>query len=66
MNNIIKFAGEETSLDALFKIGMVLIVGILGGKLARLIKLPNVSGYLVAGLFLGNSFFKFIDRKSVV
>lgn len=52
-------------MDALFKIGMVLIVGILGGKLARLIKLPNVSGYLVAGLFLGNSFFKFIQPNDI-
>ena len=52
-------------MDALFKIGIVLIVGILGGKLARLFKLPNVSGYLVAGLFLGNSCFKFIKPNDI-
>ncbi len=48
-------------LDVLFKIGVVLVVGLVGGKVARIFKLPNVSGYLVAGLFLGPSFFKFIS-----
>lgn len=48
-------------LDVLLKIGVVLVVGLIGGKLARMLKLPNVSGYLVAGLFLGPSFFKFIS-----
>ncbi len=38
-----------------------MLVGIMGGKVARIFKLPNVSGYLVAGLFLGPSFFKFIS-----
>ena len=38
-----------------------MLVGIMGGKVARVFKLPNVSGYLVAGLFLGPSFFKFIS-----
>jgi len=38
-----------------------MLVGIIGGKVARIFKLPNVSGYLVAGLFLGPSFFKFIS-----
>ena len=52
-------------MDVLFKIGIVLIVGIIGGKIARKFNLPNVSGYLVAGLFLGNSFFKFINAQDV-
>jgi len=43
-------------LDVLLKISIVLVVGFLGGKVAKLLKLPNVSGYLVAGLFLGPSF----------
>ncbi len=52
-------------MDVLFKIGIVLIIGMLGGKIARKFKLPNVSGYLVAGLFLGNSFFKFITANDI-
>jgi len=48
---------EEIKLNILLKISIVLVAGIIGGKLAKLLKLPNVSGYLVVGLFLGPSFF---------
>lgn len=48
-------------MDVLLKIGVVLVVGLIGGKVARIFKLPNVSGYLVAGLFLGPSFFEYIS-----
>jgi Kef-type K+ transport system membrane component KefB len=50
------------------KISIVLAVGLLGGKLANLVKLPNVSGYLVVGLLLGPSFFNLVsptDAKSL-
>ncbi|HHT98298.1 MAG TPA: cation:proton antiporter [Clostridiales bacterium] len=43
-------------MDILLKISIVLVVGYIGGKIAKLFNLPNVSGYLVAGLFLGPSF----------
>lgn len=39
----------------LAKIGIVLLIGFIGSLLARKIKLPNVSGYLVLGLLLGPS-----------
>lgn len=39
-------------------------VGFLGGKLANLIKMPNVSGYLVAGLLLGPSFFNYVSVEN--
>jgi Kef-type K+ transport system membrane component KefB len=52
-------------LDILLKISIVLLVGVIGGKVARVFKLPNVSGYLVAGLFLGPSFFKFISSQDI-
>lgn len=48
-------------MNLLLKISIVLFFGIIGGKVARLFKLPNVSGYLVAGLFLGPSFIKLIN-----
>lgn len=40
---------------AIFKLGIVLLVGYCGGKFAQKLKLPNVSGYLLMGLFLGPS-----------
>jgi len=52
-------------LNLLLKVSIVLLVGVLGGKVARIFKLPNVSGYLIAGLFLGPSFFKFIGGQDV-
>lgn len=52
-------------MNLLLKISIVLCFGIIGGKVARLFKLPNVSGYLVAGLFLGPSFIKFISSHDI-
>lgn len=52
-------------MDVLLKLGIVLAVGLVGGKIARIFKLPNVSGYLVAGLFLGPSFTKLITAQDV-
>jgi len=52
-------------LDILLKIAVVLMVGILGGRIAKIFKLPNVTGYLVAGLFIGPSFLKFITEHDM-
>lgn len=52
-------------MNLLLKISIVLLVGAIGGKVARIFKLPNVSGYLVAGLFLGPSFFRFVSGQDI-
>ena len=39
----------------IFKIGLILLVGFIGALVARKLKLPNVSGFLVFGLLLGPS-----------
>lgn len=52
-------------MDLLLKISIVLLVGAIGGRVARIFKLPNVSGYLIAGLFLGPSFFKFVSSQDI-
>ena len=56
---------EECNLNLLLIICIVLIVGVMGGKIARLLKLPNVSGYLVLGLFLGPSFTHYINAGDI-
>ncbi len=38
-------------------------VGFIGGRLATLIKLPKISGYLVIGLFLGPSFINLVSPE---
>ena len=55
-------------MDILLKISMVIGFGIVGGKAARRLNLPNVTGYLIAGLFLGPSFLKVVTSgdKSII
>jgi len=52
-------------LDLLLKISIVLFVGVIGGRLAKYLKLPNVTGYLVAGLFIGASFLGTITEQDM-
>lgn len=52
-------------MNLLLKISIVLFVGIIGGKGAGIFKLPKVSGYLVAGLFLGPSFLGLILEQDI-
>lgn len=41
------------NLEILFNAGIIIITGLFFGKLAKLFKLPNVTGYLLGGLLLG-------------
>src|SRR5690554_2769792 len=61
----VKYGWEGLELDELLKLGVILVVGLIGGNIARMFKLPNVSGYLVAGLLLGPSFFKFVSAQDI-
>lgn len=47
-------------LDLLLKLGIVIFMGIIGGRVANYFKLPNVSGYIIGGLLIGPSFFNLI------
>jgi len=47
-------------LDVILKLGILLVVGILGGRIAERLALPNVTGYLVGGLLLGPSLLNII------
>lgn len=46
-------------------VALMLISGILVGRLGKQVKLPNVTGYLVAGLLLGPSFLNIIPMNFV-
>ena len=52
-------------LDLLFKLSIVIFMGIVGGRVANHFKLPNVSGYIVGGLLIGPSFFNLIKAGEV-
>lgn len=42
-----------------------MILGLLDGQLARRFNLPNVTGYLLGGLFLGSSFVGIISDADI-
>lgn len=50
-------------MNVILKLSIILVVGFIFGKFAKILKLPNVSGYLIAGLFLGPSFFNFVSPE---
>ncbi len=51
--------------STLFYLALLLISGLLFGRLAKLIKLPNVTGYLVAGLVLGPCVLGVLSKETV-
>ncbi len=52
-------------LISLFYLSITLIAGLLLGRAAKLVKMPNVTGYLIAGLLLGPSVLKIIPADAV-
>ena len=40
-------------INTLFYLALILFAGLLFGRAAKLAKLPNVTGYLIAGLLIG-------------
>jgi len=52
-------------LDLLLKISIVLLIGVLGGRLAKSIHLPYVTGYLLGGLLIGPSILGLISDLDV-
>lgn len=39
--------------NTLFYLALILFSGFIFGRLVKLIKLPNVTGYIIAGLLIG-------------
>ena len=44
---------SSLSLNTFMNLGIMIFVGMAVGRLMKLIKLPNVTGYLIAGLLIG-------------
>lgn len=53
-------------MDLLFKLSITILVGLIGGRLASYVKLPSVSGYIVAGLVMGPSFINLINAEDII
>ncbi len=52
-------------MHTLFYIAIAMIAGLLLTRVVKLIKLPNVTGYLVAGLLIGPYCFKLINADAL-
>ncbi len=50
INNIL---ADSQSAKLIFYVALVLFIGLIFGRIAKLFKLPNVTGYTVAGLLFG-------------
>ena len=51
--------------EIIFATAIMLLAGLLMGRLGKLAKLPNVTGYLIAGLLLGPAVFNIISQEMV-
>lgn len=52
-------------LSELLTVGAVMLLGLLGGKVARRFHIPKVTGYLVTGLILGPSVLSLLDQTVI-
>jgi Kef-type K+ transport system membrane component KefB len=52
-------------IEIIFDIAIMLIGGLVFGRLSKFIKLPNITGYLIAGLIFGPSFLDLIPHDMV-
>ena len=52
--------------NVLFGVGVLLLASFFAGKLAQRLSLPSVTGYIVAGLFLGPHMLKFVGDTEKV
>lgn len=52
-------------MDLLFKLSIVIFIGLVGGRIANFFKLPNISGYVIGGLLIGPSFLNLIRSGDI-
>ncbi|MGA1867278.1 MAG: cation:proton antiporter [bacterium] len=52
-------------MPPIFIIGIIIITGFIFGEIVRIINLPKVTGYILAGIFLNPGIFKFVPQNFV-
>ncbi|MDD5128675.1 MAG: cation:proton antiporter [Candidatus Omnitrophica bacterium] len=51
--------------NALFLLGLILFVGIMGARLFQKLRIPQVVGYIIGGILLGQSGFNIINKDII-
>lgn len=62
---LFKFTHTEFVANPLYGLGLLLIAGLLGGQIAMLLRLPQLTGFLAAGLICGPSITGLIPEAQV-
>lgn len=52
-------------MDLFFKLSIIILIGLVGARVAKKLSLPSVSGYIVAGLILGPSFIDLVSHQDL-
>ncbi len=52
-------------MDLLFKLSVIMFIGLVSGRIASYFKLPNISGYVIGGLLIGPSFLNIIKTGEI-
>ncbi|MGA1844453.1 MAG: cation:proton antiporter [bacterium] len=53
------------SMNPLLAVGILIIIGYLGGMVAKKVKFPRISGYIFIGMLLGVSFLNIISQEMI-
>jgi Kef-type K+ transport system membrane component KefB len=52
-------------MNAPLYVSMILLLGLLGGKICTKAKLPSVTGFIIAGMILGPSFINILTEETI-
>jgi len=52
-------------INVLFLLGLALFGGAIGGRIFQKLKIPQVVGYIIIGVIIGQSGFRIVDAKTV-
>ncbi len=64
MLTVVELIRDGFAHHSIFSIGFLLVIGFILGKLCEKIKLPAITGYIIAGLITGDSLLGFIHPQS--
>ena len=65
MNSPFTLPELTSPLSELLTVGAVMLLGLIGGKVARRLHVPKVTGYLVMGLILGPSVMDLLGKAVI-
>ena len=57
--------GSDKEMNTLFYVAMAMLAGLLATRLTKLVKLPNVTAYLLAGVLVGPYVLKLMNAETV-